>query len=82
MGAQLVQAVASGDVAGVGRLLEAGADANSESTRWSVSYPVILIAAMEGHTDIVKLLVEHGAKINVQSRDGKVPLGMAALGGT
>ena len=37
-------------------------------------------AAQQGHTDVVELLLENGADINAQTRDGYTPLTMACRG--
>ena len=39
-------------------------------------------SAREGHEDVVKLLVEHGAKVNAQSEETQeTALGLASCGG-
>lgn len=56
-------AAKSGDVAEIKRLLSAGGDANEEGTMASPLH----WAAMNGHSDVVKVLAENGADLNAQS---------------
>ena len=41
----------------------------------------LMEAATAGHTDIVKLLIEHNADVNAQSSSGNTPLMYACGGG-
>lgn len=42
----------------------------------AVTHPIYLLSA--GQEEVVKLLVQHGASVNVQSQNGFTPLYMAA----
>ena len=39
----------------------------------------LYVAALNGHLDISKLLVDHGADVNIVSTSGRTPLTVAAL---
>ena len=41
----------------------------------------LMEAASAGHTDIVRLLIAHGADVNAQSSSGNTPLMYACAGG-
>ena len=59
---ELWNAARSGDVAGVTRALERGADINS-GNRYKAT--ALFFAADKGHLDVVKLLLDKGADINI-----------------
>ena len=70
-------AVFIGDLAAVKRALTDGADPNVQDPQ---SGSIMLsIAALMGHTEIVALLLEHGADVNAKSRDGGTALHAAAF---
>nr|VFJ45856.1 MAG: Ankyrin repeat [Candidatus Kentron sp. FM]VFJ49120.1 MAG: Ankyrin repeat [Candidatus Kentron sp. FM]VFK08363.1 MAG: Ankyrin repeat [Candidatus Kentron sp. FM] len=82
---KLMAAVIGGDLAGAEARLKAGAEVDER-------YPVLngfndrhtplLVAARDGHTAIVKLLLEHGADVNVvEDTFGAVPLHKATYNG-
>ncbi|VFM95713.1 MAG: Ankyrin repeat-containing protein [Candidatus Kentron sp. G] len=82
---KLMAAVIGGDLAEAETLLKAGAEVDER-------YPVLngfndrhtplLVAARDGHTAIVKLLLEHGADVNVvEDTFGAVPLHKATYNG-
>lgn len=73
-GASLHDAAVAGDAAEVRRLLDAGADPNSEG----VGTP-LYFAAQRGHEEVVALLVEGGADVNAVTRFGTA-LQIAARG--
>merc|ERR1712126_75488 len=52
-----------------------GADVNY---RYSEGWSVLVIAAESGHTDIVRLLLNHGANIEHKTKDGDTALTWAA----
>lgn len=73
---RLHQAVISGDISLVKRLLSAGADVNQLDTRMGNS--PLHIAAQTDHTQILALLIREGAFINLQApRSGFTPLMIA-----
>ncbi len=78
-GDALLDAARAGDVGGVRTLLDAGADAKTVN-RYGVS--ALGFAAERGHFDIVRLLVERGADVNVvDSFYGSRPVDFALRGG-
>ena len=69
----LHQAVKKGDVSRVRSLLEAGADPNGvDNAGWAPLHDCLRDRPQT--TEIVRLLVQHGANINVQAEDGNTPL--------
>ena len=75
----LLDAARSGDRARVVNLLDGGASANA-ATRYGVS--ALGFAAERGHFDIVRVLVERGADVNVaDSFYGSRPIDFALRGG-
>lgn len=69
-GEKLASAAENGDTAGVREALEAGAWPET----WSTGDPVIHGAALNGHIEIVRLLLEHGADVNSPGTSGSTPL--------
>src|SRR4051812_41260445 len=55
-------------------LLASGKDINGQKTGWTP----LMIAAAEGHTDIVKLLLEKGADANARNSYGRTSLMFAS----
>lgn len=74
---RLWTAASAGDVEGVKAALQDGADADyaqpDEHTRLSALH----VAAMEGHADVVALLIQRGANVNIADADGDTPVVMA-----
>lgn len=68
---ELLMAVGLGQVARTKALLKAGANVNTPHPPWQLTP---LLVASELDFDMVKLLVNHGAKVNVSDRDGITPL--------
>lgn len=66
-----------GNPAIVEALLAKGADVNAR--RKKDGYTAIFAAALEGHIDVVKVLLNNGVDINSKSNDGETPL-RAAIG--
>ena len=58
-------------------LLDHGADANSVCTNTATA---LAVACQKGHTDVAKVLFEHGADVTVHTRWG-TPLKVARDGG-
>ena len=73
----LPSAVFIGDLAAVKRALTDGADSNAQDPQSGST--MLSIAALMGHTEIVALLLEHGADVNAKSRDGGTALHAAAF---
>ena len=57
----LYQAAANGDIEQVKNLIAQGADVNAEV---AIGWSPLLAAVDEGHTQVVKVLLEHGAKVD------------------
>jgi hypothetical protein len=66
-----VRAVRAGDVAAVTRALESGTDPdtvfNDQSSR--LATPLLVIAAEAGHADVARVLLEHGASVDLPERN-------------
>src|SRR5579862_1690006 len=77
----LMHAAANGSLEAVDMLLTHGADPSALSTN-ALGSNVLSWSTESHNTQIVKKLVDAGAKINVQGRSGLSPLGMAISGGT
>ena len=78
-GEELVQATKKGDTETVKRLLEAGVDVNTEDSKHHSS--VLMWAAHEGHTDIMDLLIQNGASVDIRKPSGETALWFAAQKG-
>ena len=70
-------AVFIGNLAAVKQALTDGADPNAEDPQSGST--MLSIAALMGHTEIVTVLLEHGADVNAKSRDGGTALHAAAF---
>lgn len=70
----LVIASSDGDIEAVRKLLAGGADPDVTALEWTP----LTRAAMKGHREIVILLVENGADVNIQAPGGGTPLFWAA----
>ncbi len=68
-------AIVAGDVAAVAALLDAGADPTSD---WGAGVTAVHWAAARDHREIVALLVENGANVNVRTDAGQTPLLLAS----
>jgi len=66
--AAICQAVVDGDIERVKLLISKGPDLNAEDDKGQIP---LNLAAREGHKEIVELLLEHGADVNVGSVFGK-----------
>jgi len=59
--------------------LKAGMDCNAKEPAFG--WAMLHVAAKNGKVEIVKLLIKHGADVNIQTRSGVTPLLNAAIGG-
>ena len=73
----LSEAVFTGDLAAVKQALTDGADPSAMDPQSGST--MLATAALMGHTEIVELLLEHGADVNTKSRDGGTALHAAAF---
>ena len=77
--AGLLQAAANDDVAAAQRSLDAGIDPNGmESSGPIIDRTPLVAAAGDHHLAVARLLIEHGATVTLQDRNGNLPL-MRAL---
>ena len=60
---ELLAAADRGDVAGVRALLKNGANPNFQSRSDRTGVPPLVIAAQRGHTEVVRILLEAGARV-------------------
>ena len=74
---QLINAVKSGDLAKVKELLAESANPNSKTG----GVTPLVWASYKGQLGIVKLLLDSGANINAQDKDGDTALIAAVFGG-
>lgn len=77
--AQVFDAAEAGDAAGLADLLQ-GLQVSLD-TRGADSDTAIHLAALYGHTDCVRLLLDKGARADVADADGALPLHDASAGG-
>lgn len=74
-----LQKAVSGDLPTIQLFLSAGMSAR---TRNSVNgMTAVMNAALEGHSEVIEVLVENGAELNAQNKDGWTALMLAALKG-
>ena len=78
--AQLIQALKNGNLRAVQTALANGADVNAKLIT-STGTTALMLAAQDGHTEIVKLLLEKGADVNVKTTTGITALWMASQNG-
>jgi uncharacterized protein len=72
----LIEAAIHGDRDAAEVALRRGADANASYRDWAA----LFWAAQEGHTPIVDLLLDAGAKVNLADPEGFTPLKQAISG--
>ena len=73
----LSEAAFTGNLTAVKRALADGVDPNTKDPQSGST--LLAIAALMGHTEVVAVLLEHGADVNVNSRDGGTALHAAAF---
>jgi ankyrin repeat protein len=75
---ELLEAVKSNNVARVRELLGRGANPNArERNRRSARWTALHYAAFYGYTEIARLLIERGARVNAGDRRGRRPIHLA-----
>ena len=73
----LSSSVFVGDLIKVKQMLTDEADPNAKDPQSGTT--MLAVAALMGHTEVVALLLEHGADVNAKSRDGGTALHTAAF---
>ncbi len=73
----LSEAAFTGDLEALRQALTDGADPNTKDPQSGST--LLATAALMGHTEVVGLLLEHGADVNARSRDGGTALHAAAF---
>jgi hypothetical protein len=73
----LIDFVKNNQLESVRQALQEGADVNQQAKE--VSSTALHYAAFNGYTDIVELLLQHDAEVNIQNKNGNTPLHLAAL---
>eukprot|EP00798_Chlamydomonas_sp_ICE-L_P022309 gene22309-biopygen30991 len=79
LNSQLWQSSQKGDVNGVISVLGRGANVNS-IVRWADSTP-LYVAALNGHAECIKALLDRGAEVDTRGHNGYTALHGAALNG-
>ncbi|KAJ6473595.1 hypothetical protein C8R47DRAFT_987232 [Mycena vitilis] len=74
----MVQAASDGDIDRVARLISLGMDVNAVD-RWGWS--ALSMCGYGGHVAIARLLLDHGAKIDIVDVDGDTPISLASQRG-
>jgi len=79
-GDPLYRAARLGDTAEVAALLSSGAKPDAPVVRWTgdAGWTPLMIAAAEGHTTVVKKLLESGAPVDQRNERGRTALLFAA----
>ena len=77
----LVEAVAARNLEGARALLNRGADPNTRADKLNAYAPVALIAADQGSLELVRLLLDRGAKVDATVEGGDTALIQAAGNG-
>ena len=73
---ELYEAVEQNDFDEVKRLLDLGANPNTDDND---STSVLMIACIEGYFEIAELLIDRGADVNAKDEDGNTALYFATL---
>ena len=71
----IANAIGFGDLATVSALLDAGADSNEAD---DAGFTLLYGAVVRNHTEVARLLIERGAKVNAVDGRGMTPLLYAA----
>ena len=72
--ARFLQCLENGDAAGVNAVLSTGISPNADL---GAGQSPVMIAAMKGHIEIMTVLIEHGANINISDGEGRTALSCA-----
>ncbi len=72
---KLYLAACTGDLAGIEKFVEEGADINAQD---KLGWTPLYWAASLGRTEVATLLIAHGASVQAQAEDGSAPLHQAA----
>jgi len=75
----LIRAAEKNDILGVKMWLMAGANINAQEKLYGNT--ALVVASKYGYTEIVKLLLEAGADVNVKNKDGETALMKASYNG-
>ena len=73
----LWRAASTGDLQAIKRYIKEGGDINALDKVFQLS--AMSWSALHGQTEVVQLLIEKGAKVNIKSGDGATPLHSAAF---
>jgi ankyrin repeat protein len=71
MSSELYDAVSRGDLAAVRALISQGADVNEQHYH---GYTALMVAALEGYSEIVQLLIQEGADVTLKDDSGNTAL--------
>ena len=77
---ELIAACIRGDLAWLRRLADEGAGASPEPD-WDYEWSALHYAANRGHLEVVRCLVERGAKVNRRENNDFTPILLAAAAG-
>lgn len=75
---ELMNAAKNGDIVGVQKIIDRGADVNQQNNKGKTA---LMFAASEGHEDIVQFLIDHGAKVDIADEYGTTALIVASTAG-
>ena len=73
-------AASGGDASAIDRLLAAGVDPNAPEEQLA-QWPPLFYAAMQGHLEIVRTLIAHGASVGMADRKSESAMSIAAYWG-
>jgi ankyrin repeat protein len=75
-GSKLIESVMYQDMEALKSLVENGTDVNYQDPQYGTT--ALMLACNYGFTDMAKFLLEHGAKVNIQAKNGATALTGAA----